>query len=174
MGSVLIPGTNIELINYSYCPECKKIFGFKDLYRYFDNPLTDDYYDSRKEQLREDTRVWCNRCGTFFMPSLIIFEGQPRDEAQFLCRFQTVNFIENYIYDTFEKEVLTKNTDNMVFKDNKAAWLNDLDINLLQARPSLLINLIQYTPHFLVQNFILSQNIEKRDVLFGAWFHYSV
>jgi hypothetical protein len=70
-GNIKIPNTNITLINYSFCSTCKTIFSFKEVIDYYKNPKPDQRYKSKVCQHREDTRVYCNNCGAYFLPSLI-------------------------------------------------------------------------------------------------------
>ena len=94
MGNIVIPNTGIKLINYSICPKCKTVFSFKDLMDYYRNPKPDTAYINKGHQLREDTRVCCPECTEYFLPALVISDGTPKNEVQFLCRMQTVNAIE--------------------------------------------------------------------------------
>jgi hypothetical protein len=59
-GNVKIPNTDITLINYSFCQNCKTIFSFQEITDYYMNPKPDQQYKSRAHQYREDTRVCCN------------------------------------------------------------------------------------------------------------------
>jgi len=95
-GNIKIPNTSITLINYSFCSKCRTIFSFNDIINYYKNPVQDPIFRNRANQYREDTRVYCNNCNTFFIPSLIIADGKPRNEVQMLCRAQTINEVEKY------------------------------------------------------------------------------
>ena len=172
MGNVQIPNTNIKLINYSICPKCGHIFSFKDLVDYYANPKPDKRFKNRESQYREDTRVLCNECDTYFLPALVIVDGTPKNEVQFLCRVQTANAIEAFYLDK-KKNVLSKNKVNILKKSEQGKTLiaikNDVLLKELSPKPTLISNLLQYTPANLTINLINGENIKKGDVLFGAW-----
>ena len=46
---------------------------------------------------------------------------------------------------------------------------NDVSLNEMSVKPTLISNLLQYTPANLVLNLIDGSNVQKGDVLFGAW-----
>jgi len=172
MGNYKIPGTNITLINYSICPKCGAAFSFRDLLVYYGKPKPDAMFKNGREQYRNDTRMNCNACGTYFLPALIIADGTPKNEIQFLCRMQTVEAIEKF-YAKKGKNVLTKNPANIIRFDDgaggkRASVLNDVLLEDLQEKPTLISNLIQYTPANLALNMLEGINIEKKDALFGA------
>jgi len=173
MGNFQIPNTNIKLINFSICPKCRHIFSFKDLINYYANPKPDAIFKDSTEQFREDTRVLCNECNTYFLPALVISDGTPKNEVQFLCRVQTSNAIENFYINKYGKEILSKNKNNHL--ENKSngkivkALRNDVLLKKLSPKPTLVSNLLQYTPAHLALNLIDGSNIEKGDVLYGAW-----
>jgi ribosomal protein L32 len=116
MGNIHIPNTNIQLINYSICPKCGHVFSFKDISDYYLNPRPDPVFKNKMRQYREDTRVFCSECGTYFLPALVIVDGTPKNEVQFLCRIQTMNAIENY-YQNKGIQVLSKRDVNIVKKE---------------------------------------------------------
>jgi hypothetical protein len=167
-GNVNIPNTGITLINYSFCPKCRTIFGFKDITEYYKNPRPDQSYKSRAHQYREDTRVYCHNCGTYFLPSLIISDGTPKSEVQFLCRVQTIDAVENY-FSQKKINVLTKNKNNIIQKGAVKAIKNDVFIKDLDEKPTLITNMVQYTPFNYIANLIDGTNVEKGDLLFNEW-----
>jgi hypothetical protein len=167
-GNIKIPNTNIMLINYSFCPNCKTIFSFEEVSDYYMNPKPDQRYKSRAYQYREDTRVYCHNCGTYFLPSLIISDGTPKNEVQFLCRVQTIDAVEKY-FALKNVGVLTKKRKNIIQKNNFKAIKNDVFIKDLDSRPTLITNIIQYTPFNLIMNLIDGKNVEKGDLLFNEW-----
>jgi hypothetical protein len=167
-GNIKIPNTNITLINYSFCQNCKTIFSFKEIVDYYVNPKPDKRYKKRGQQYREDTRVYCHNCGTYFIPSLIISDGIPKNEVQFLCRAQTIDAVEQYFYKE-NIRVLTKNKNNIVQKGNEKAIKNDVFIKALDGKPTLITNIIQYTPFNFIMNLIDGTNVEKGDLLFNQW-----
>ena len=171
MGNYKIPGTNITLINYSICPKCGTVFSFMDLKVYYGKPKPDAMFKNAKEQYRNDTRMNCHACGTYFLPALIIADGTPRNELQFLCRLQTVEAIEKF-YAKKGKDVLTKKPANIIRFDKDAGGrnayvLNDILLDDLQEKPTLISNIIQYTPANLALNMLEGSNAEKKDALFG-------
>jgi hypothetical protein len=168
LGNIKIPNTNITLINYSFCPKCRTIYSFKEVVNYYRNPKPDARYKNKVQQFRNDTRVYCDNCDTYFLPSLIISDGTPKNEVQFLCRVQTINTVEKYMLSKNIK-VLTKKESNIVYKDNLRAIKNDVSIKDLEKKPTLITNIIQYTPYNLVMNFIDGTNIGKGDLLFDEW-----
>jgi len=170
MGNVAIPNTNIRLINYSVCPKCGKIFSFKELAEYYRHPKNDDRFRRPGEQARGDTRVFCPDCETWFLPALIIADNTPKNEMQFLCRNQTMNAIEKYFLER-GKQALTKNRANILY-DNESglkAVKNDIHLWEMEQKPTLIANLLQYTPANLTLNLIDGTNVEKGDVLYGWW-----
>ena len=168
MGNIAIPNTNIKLINYSICPKCKTVFLFKDLMDYYRNPKPDQEYRNKGHQIREDTRVCCSECGEYFIPALVIADGTPKNEVQFLCRMQTVNAIETYFLDKGQ-QVLSQNKGN-VFKNGKIITIrNDVELKQLESKPTLISNMLQYTQMNLLPNLLDGTNVEKGDMLFGKW-----
>ena len=167
-GNIKIPNTNITLINYSFCQNCGTIFGFKEIIDYYMNPKPDLRYKDKAHQYREDTRVYCKNCDTYFIPSLVISDGTPKNEVQFLCRVQTIDAVEKYFYEK-NIRVLTKNENNIIQKGNIRAIKNDVYIKYLEEKPTLITNIIQYTPFNLIMNFIDGTNVEKGDLLFNEW-----
>jgi len=168
LGNIKIPNTDIMLINYSFCPKCKTIYSFKEIMDYFRKPKPDTRYKNAALQLRNDTRVFCHNCDSFFIPSLIISDSTPKKEVQFLCRVQTIDAVEKYMLSK-NTEVLTKDKSNIVNKDNLRAIRNDVSIMDLEEKPTLITNIIQYTPFRLIMNFIDGTNVEKGDLLFDEW-----
>ena len=174
MGNQTIPGTKIKLVNFSVCPKCAKVFSFKDLSDYYAKPKRDARYKNMKEQFRQDTRVYCEDCGAYFLPALVISDGTPRTETQFLCRIQTMNAIEDFYRDKRGAKVLSKNAKNLIKKtplksSPVTAIRNDVFIKDMEARPTLITNLLQYTPAKFVMNIIDGSNYRKEDPLFGDW-----
>ena len=167
-GNVTIPNTNIMLINYSFCPKCKAIFGFKEIVDYYKNPKPDPLFKNRGYQYRNYTRVFCNNCSSYFLPSLIISDGTPKNEVQFLCRSQTIEAVEKYFFSKKIK-VLTTNRRNIVQKGNLKAIKNDVYIKDLDKKPTLITNIVQYTPLNLIMNLIDGSNVAKGDLLFDEW-----
>jgi hypothetical protein len=168
LGNVKIPNTDIMLINYSFCPRCKTTYCFKEIMDYYRKPIPDTRYKNTAHQLRNDTRVFCHNCNTYFIPSLIISDGTPKKEVQFLCRVQTINAVEKYMLSNSTK-VFTKKESNIVYRNGLRAIKNDVLIMDLEEKPTLITNIIQYTPFRLILNFIDGTNIEKDDLLFDEW-----
>ncbi|GBU28643.1 hypothetical protein R84B8_02203 [Treponema sp. R8-4-B8] len=174
MGNFQIPNTNIKLINFSICPKCARIFSFKELIDYYANPNPDSTFKDRAKQYREDTRVFCHECKTYFLPALVVSDGTPKNEVQFLCRVQTTNAIEEFYRNKYnEKPVLTAKKENILNRKSEGKILkairNDVSLKELSPKPTLISNLLQYTPANLALNLIDGSNFEKGDVLFGAW-----
>ena len=170
MGNVQIPNTNIRLINYSVCPICGKIFSFKDLAEYYRHPETDKRFKTPSEQVRNDTRVNCRDCKTWFLPALVIVDKTPKNEVQFLCRNQTLNAVENFFMKK-GRSVLTKRSINILADTatgNKAV-MNDVYLRHMEEKPTLIVNMLQYTPANLSINLMDGSNVEKGDVLYGWW-----
>lgn len=165
-GNIKIPDSNIELINYSVCPKCKTVHSYDELITYYNSPIPKVFYD-RKTQLRKDTSVSCFNCGNYFLPALVIVDGTPKNEYQFLCRMQTIDAIEDYLFTSLKLSVLTKNSINMVKNKDEIYVINDVDIRNLKLKPTLITNMIQYTPFDLILNFVNSSNIQTKDPLFG-------
>jgi len=170
MGNVQIPNTNIRLINYSVCPLCGRIFSFKELADYYRHPETDSRFSSPGDQARNDTRVRCSDCKTWFLPALVIADGTPKNEIQFLCRNQTMDAVEKF-FDEKGKKVLTKVRSNILTDTAKGfkAVKNDVTLGEMEEKPTLIANMLQYTPANLALNMIDGSNVEKGDVLYGWW-----
>jgi hypothetical protein len=177
MGNIHIPNTNIQLINYSICPKCSHVFSYKDISNYYLSPKPDSVFRNRTQQYRKDTRVLCNECGTYFLPALVIVDGTPKSEVQFLCRIQTMDAIEAFYLKKGIK-VLTKRRENIValkkeavVKTNRATVTgikNDVLLKEMEEKPTLISNLIQYTPPNLIINLVEGNNVKNGDLLFGA------
>jgi hypothetical protein len=199
MGNITIPNTSIQLINYSICPKCSHVFSFKDISDYYLNPKPNPaLFKDRKRQFREDTRVYCNECETYFLPSIVIVDGTPKNEVQFLCRIQTMEAIEVY-YQKKGIKVLSRKEENIVkieeinetktvqdtnksiigrlfnrnlpdkkiVKKSITGIKNDVLLKEMEDKPTLISNLIQYTPSNIVLNLIEGSNVKKGDLLFG-------
>ena len=167
-GNIKIPNTDITLLNYSFCPKCRTIFSFKDITEYYMNLVPDKRFKDRSHQFRTDTRVYCRNCHVYFLPSLVISDGTPKNEVQFLCRTQTINAIEGYFLKQ-DVKVLTKNKNNIVQNRELRAIKNDVYIKNLEKKPALITNMIQYTPFNLILNLVDGTNAEKGDLLFDQW-----
>jgi hypothetical protein len=168
-GNIKIPNTKIMLINYSFCPKCKTIYSFSEVMDYYMNPKLDTRYKNRAWQARTDTRFYCKICNTYFLPSLIISDGTPRNEVQFLCRTQTIDAIEKYFFKD-NIRVLTKKDKNILHQNGLRAIKNDVLLKDLDKRPTLVSNMLQYTPIYLIKSLIDGTNVEKGDLLFGVMF----
>jgi len=70
-----------------------------------------------------------------------------------------------------DRKVLTEKEGNIVFKDGfrLKAIKNDVSIKDLEKKPTLITNIIQYTPINLIMNFIDGTNVKKGDLLFDEW-----
>jgi hypothetical protein len=167
-GNVKIPGTELEFINYSYCPNCEKIYSFSDLIKYYNKPVPNAYFKVKGQQTRKDTSVCCDQCHTYFLPALVIIKGDPLASVQFLCRMQTINAVEEYYLNKYDKKVLTLNTNNLIKRDNKNYILNDVLLSELAEKPALILNLLQYSPFDLMIKMILGENIKEGDYLFQS------
>ncbi|MCL1991484.1 MAG: hypothetical protein FWG66_00860 [Spirochaetes bacterium] len=116
-----VPGTKIQLINFSECPHCGYVYSAKELADYYTHPRLDPAFKKGIEaQMREDARMFCKDCETYFLPSLLVLdgltEGVPKNEVQFLCKMQTINAIEDY-YESLGFTVLTRNESNFIKSD---------------------------------------------------------
>jgi hypothetical protein len=167
-GNIKIPNTGIMLINYSFCTNCKTVFSFKEIVDYYKKSKPDPRYKSRAYQYREDTRVCCSNCNTYFLPSLIISDGAPKNEVQFLCRAQTIEAVEKY-FSQKNMSVLTKNKKNIVQNEGLRAIKNDVYIKDLDENPTLITNMVQYTPLKYIMNLVDGTNVAKGDLLFNEW-----
>jgi ribosomal protein L32 len=168
MGNYRIPHTNITLINYSVCPACGEVFSFKDLRMYYSNPKPDPLFKNRQEQYRQDTRVYCGRCGAYFLPSLVISNGTPKNEVQFLCKTQTLAAIKSF-YMKQGKETRRNFPKSMLRDDERRAHINNLVLQDLLEKPTLVANLLQYAPASVIINLIEDKIVQKGDVLYGVW-----
>lgn len=166
-GNIKVPGSPIELINFSRCPNCAHLHSFAELGKYYASPLVDPAFGSRKAQMRSDTRVKCKECGTFFIPALVIADGLPKGEVQFLCKVQTVDATERHLFAAKGLRVLSAESSNVRSVAGKRYIHNDLDISMLTERPGLIVNLLQYSTPPLMVSFIEGKNRERGDMLFG-------
>ena len=167
-GNYQIPGTEIRLINYSVCPKCSTVFSFVELKNYFQKPESSRAFKDKRDQYRNDTRMRCGNCGTYFLPSLVIADGTPRNEVQFLCRMQTVQAIEKFLA-AKGRTVLTKNKSNIVkLGKGRGAVYNDVLLGDLTEKPALASNLIQYTPANIVLHMMDDSGSGTKQYLFGS------
>ena len=167
MGNKKIPNTNIELVNFSQCPYCEKVWSMEDLTQYYKNPYFDQNY-TKKEILREDTSIMC-KCNNRFNPSLLIMDATTKEETQFLCRMQTIDAIEKFYLKEFNRDVLTRDKGKIKRYPNKeVAISSNILIDELALKPTLVTNYIQYStaPHIL--KFLDSDN--KNQLLYGQKF----
>jgi ribosomal protein L32 len=170
MGNVIVPGTNIKLINFSICPTCGHSFSFKELSNYYLHPRPDPTFKNQATQFRADTRVYCEECGNYFLPALVISDGTPKNETQFLCRIQTMDAIEDFYSKTRHLRVLSANENNLISSGGKYRGIrNDTLLKDMESKPTLITNLLQYTPANLALNLIDGSNARKGDLLFGQW-----
>jgi hypothetical protein len=135
---------------------------------YYRNPKPDTAFSSRGIQLRDDTRVCCSECGDYFLPALVIVDGTPKNEVQFLCKTQTVEAIEKFFLGKGQN-VLSKKRKNILRGNGFITIRNDVELKQLEPKPALMSNLLQYTPANLLPNLIDGSNVEKGDTLFGKW-----
>jgi hypothetical protein len=169
MGNRTIPGTKIKLINYSYCPKCNAVYTMKELTEYYAHPRIDTRFKNLAEQYREDTRVCCKECGEYFLPTLVISDGTPKNEVQHLCRVQIIHALESFYKKSFKQNVLTTNKRNVVqYENTKNIW-NDVLLEQITPKPTLVSNLLQYSPAKCIINLVEGVNIKKGDFLFGGW-----
>lgn len=168
MGIVIIPNTSIKLINYSICPNCKTVFPIKDLMEYYNNPKPATVSKNRGHQIREDARVCCSECTKYFLPALVLSDGRPENEVQFLSRDETVIAIEKFFLEKGQK-VLSRNKDNIIRGEGYSTIRNDVELQKLESKPTLISNMLYYTPLDLMANLIDGTNVEKGDILFGKW-----
>ena len=167
MGNKKIPNTNIELVNFSQCPYCEKIWSMEELTNYYKNPYMEKNY-TRKEILREDTSIMC-LCKKRFNPSLLIMDGTSKEETQFLCRMQTIDAIEKFYLKEFNKDVLTRDKGSIRKYPNKEVGiLSNILIDDLSLNPTLITNYIQYSTPSHILSFIDKKNQTK--FLFGQKF----
>jgi hypothetical protein len=131
LGNIKIPNTDITLINYSFCSNCNSIYSFKEVIDYYKKPKPDSRFINISVQYRNDTRVYCYNCNSHFLPSLVISDGTPVNEVQFLCRAQVVEEVEKYLLDKNIK-VLTRKKSNIVYHGNFKAIKNDVSIKDLE------------------------------------------
>ena len=80
-GNYTVPNTNITLINYSFCHNCRTIFTFKELVNYYSNPIPDRNFVEKTFKYKCNTGLCCKNCGTYFLPSLIISDGMAKNEV---------------------------------------------------------------------------------------------
>lgn len=145
--SKIIPGTKIEIINFSKCPKCGQLYSLKDLNDYFSNPEINP--DIEKSIIyRTDTRFKCEQCKSFFKSRLVISDGSPKSEVQFLCKVQTVNYIEEFYLSHYKRTVLAKNKSNFIWKKDiyKYQLKIDIDFNEMSSNPTLISNFLRHSP----------------------------
>jgi hypothetical protein len=173
MGNIEIPHTKIKLVNYSICPTCGHVYSFKDLADYYAHPKPDPAFKNRYRQFREDARVHCFECDTYFLPALVIVDGTPKNEVQFLCRIQTMNAIERFYQEKGIKVLSTKKENHLTKEKSRTKHVrgirNDVLLKEMEPKPTLISNLLQYTPVNLTLNLINGENVKKGDPLFGFW-----
>ncbi|MDX2470967.1 MAG: hypothetical protein QNL04_10375 [SAR324 cluster bacterium] len=169
MGTLKIKGSKIELINFTFCPKCKKAFSFKELKNEYLRPRT-IIDKTRQSKASQNARVHCLNCKTWFLPALIISDGTPTQQIEFLCRSQTIDAIELYMAKKGKSVLRKNNVNKMTNNDGLKAIANDLDYEDLLEYPTLLVNLMQYTPFNLVMSFLQRKNLQTREPLCGVWY----
>lgn len=107
------------------------------------------------------------------MPALIISDGTPRNQTQFLCKLQTLHNVENFYKKRFNKLVLSKNQNNQIDIVKNKFIRNDTNIIDLQTVPSLIVNILQYSSPALALNFINGKNLENNDPIFRKVKHFN-
>ncbi|MDR2495231.1 MAG: hypothetical protein LBD24_08425 [Spirochaetaceae bacterium] len=115
-GTLRLPNSAIQLVNFAVCPKCGRLFSFKELAQYYARPRPDSQYKAPADQTREDARMFCSACVLYFIPSLLVVGGKPERETQFLSRLQTMYFIEQH-FARRDVRVLSNNDENFVRKD---------------------------------------------------------
>jgi hypothetical protein len=85
-----------------------------------------------------------------------------------LCRVQTIDAVETY-FSRKNTRVLTKNAQNIVRQDGLTGIKNDVYIKALDEKPTLITNIVQYTPFNFIMNLVDGTNVEKGDLLFNEW-----
>ncbi|MEI8396092.1 MAG: hypothetical protein WCF85_15245 [Rhodospirillaceae bacterium] len=167
---ITIPGTKIELLNFSKCPRCGRLHSATELASRYAQPPRRAGVPLRK-QLRQDTCVSCIDCGVRFQPGLVIIDGTPKAERQYLCRVQTAAAIEDFHTERWQRPVLGRKAANRLsLEDGLVGIRNDVTAGDLAERPTLLANLLQYTPASLALRFLAGDNRDHDDLLFGqAW-----
>jgi len=58
---------------------------------------------------------------------------------------------------------------NLIIKNRNMAILNDIHLNELADKPTLISNFLQYTPAPLIINMLEGKNIKKRDIVYGQF-----
>ena len=170
MGNTTIPGTDIQLVNYSACPKCKTINTLMDLANYYANPKPDPMFKDINDQCRKDTRVCCKDCQSFFLPSLVIVDGNPISEYQWLCSTQTLDSTQDYYLKMKRRQVLFANPKNRIQVAGFWGIRVDVAVNELQERPSLVTNLLQYSPPEHIIRFVSDIPFTDQDVIFNRWY----
>ena len=82
--------------------------------------------------------------------------------------------IEDFYREKYGRKILSRKKENILERKKAAgkaarAVLNDVLLKQLSPKPTLISNLLQYTPANLALNLIDGSNAQKGDVLFGAW-----
>jgi hypothetical protein len=166
---IYIGGTSIELMNFSKCPHCSELHSSDDLMAAYAAPVRRPGVGLH-HQMRRDTCISCQNCGTRFQPTIVIIDQSPVAERQFLCRCQTVEAVRDY---TRARNGIASLLHSVPAPAAKAgSWMiNDVDINDLMERPTLIVNMAQYSPAALALRFMTGANMGADDVLFGeeAW-----
>jgi hypothetical protein len=122
------------------------------------NPTPDPAFENQIQQFRNDTRVCYHECGGYFLPSLVISDGTPRNETQFLCEMQTMNAIEKFAQEQ-EAAILMREGENILYREGFSGLRNDVWLRDLEPKPTLLVNLLQYTPPDWMLNLINGKQI---------------
>jgi hypothetical protein len=202
MELIRIPTINIQLINYSVCPHCGQAYSCKDLADYYANPRADSRFKGAAHQAREDTRVFCAACETYFLPALIIYDGAVKNEFQLLSKMQTMNAIEDFYELQQNIQVLSRKQENLLRTDGFTIKIaptdgtagqdfaggiflskpdagshkkvvkgirNDVILQEMESKPTLICNLLYHTPPNLMPNLIFGTHTIEGDVLFGIW-----
>lgn len=153
---------DLTLINFSQCPDCKKIYSWDELNKYYSNPIVEEGI-TLAESCRKDTRVSCDRCKCHFLPSLILEKNGPHSEFQYLCRSQVIHEIEVYL----GGNVLTCIPTNIITTNGHIVSIKqDITLDNIKGDSTLLTNFLQYTPY--QQTLMMLSNNYKDLLVYGG------
>jgi len=147
------------------CPHCHRQWTFREFLDATGTPHRDPAFFDPVLQCRYDARVFCSDCEAWFLPALLVIDGDHVCcQVQLLGRLQTIAALEFWVKD----EVLTRNEQAFELRDGNPVLLNDLDVLQLADRIDLILHVLLYSGAEEGQRFLARQNREARDLLFGG------
>lgn len=149
--AVRIPGTELELVPVIRCPSCGTKVDMDAYLRLCREPKRDIRFHCLHAQLRHEARFRCPSCGTRYLPVIaVLADGEPSCAVQLLPRLPLIEQIESWIHIKHEADSLSRTAERRNTFDAKdpaspvPELFFDVEIEELNERPDLILNLVLY------------------------------